>query len=154
MLATQADRFRARIANRLETKYGREALSLIICRRLSRRAKRQKQLRSGGWGRDGVNHGIHVEREAGCWLRMFPGLRQITAATTKLAAQATREKTEADPGMIFKAAVLDRVYRYAQIRQCLLHQVNDGSQSFKLGCRVIGKRQVRELRHAAVRRSG
>src|SRR6185312_14229575 len=113
MPAAEPPRLGRRVRHRLETGYHDPALLREPAARLAAGAMRQEQLSRRRRRRNGAQQRIHIEAEAdrGLGLRA----RMVAAAAAELAAHAGGEQGEADAGVIFEAAILDRVERQMEI---------------------------------------
>src|SRR5882724_4385021 len=115
-----------RIVDRRQPGDGDPALGPQAGGRRLRHARRQEQAGPRDRRRQGPEQAVEIDREAG---RGFAAAAGIAAAAAELAARLPGEEREADAGIIFDAAMLDRVDGQHEVRRHAADQPGDLDQA-------------------------
>ena len=86
----------------------------------------QEQAGRGDRRRQGGEQAVEIDREAG---RGFAAAAGVAPAAAELAARLAGEQREANAGIVFDAAMLDRVDGQAELRRNVADQAGDLEQA-------------------------
>ena len=138
MRAAEAPRLGPPIGAGFECGNGDPALFAKFGGAIGRRADRQQQAALPPGVGQGSQDRVGIQRKAGRRLGRRRVARLITSAAAQFATRpveraAAAEKCKADPGMVLKAAVFDRVDRHLEGRSGVPEPIEHGTKPDPLG---------------------